>query len=182
MINYDDDFVDDRLKNTTRINPTDQFILKHRDCSWWEKQFLRNTEGTTCSLDPRLFLLENLPSKEDIDSFLEDYKLAKAAVENAKKVNISQELQDLKRSPDRTEALKKAIAERVYPPKSDPLMLDPLYRSVTSPDFVNEFEFNGNIAKAVIHYRSEYGCGEVNSSVEEIVEMFESDKKEEENK
>ncbi len=185
MINCDDNYVDDRLKNTTRINPIDQFILKYRDCKIWEKTFLTATEGSLCRERMRLlndlsmFVCENVKYVHEDDntyeefnpsSFLYFYTLAKAAVENAKKIDISQELQDLKSSPDRMADLRKAIAERVYPPKTDPLMLNPLYRSVTDEDFIGELDdYAHTNSKIYIHYRSEGGAP---SSVEEIVERI----------
>jgi hypothetical protein len=113
-----------------------------------------------------------------INDFIEAYKLAKDALASARKIDLLSELKDLKNSPDRMEALKKAIQERVYPPDiADPLMLNPLYRTVMSEDFIHEFEFNGHIDKFVIHYRGEGGGYD---TVDEIKEAFKSDKKEEE--
>ena len=179
-MSVDDAYEDDRLKNTTSINPIDQFILKYRDCSRFEKAFLRATEGST---DRDRWDLLNLINKfimypeSKITDFIEAYKLAKDALASARKIDLLSELKDLKQSPERMAELKKAIAERVYPPElSDPLMLNPLYRSVTSPDFINEFEFNGHIAKAMVVYRGEVHPG---STVDEIKESFESDTKEE---
>jgi hypothetical protein len=175
-------FEKERLTNLTPINPIDQHVLKYHDCSHEMRKFLKETEGYTCEkrleiLNGSRVLFRYEEEIEDLDNFIEAYQRAKADVENTKQVDLSQSLKDLKKSPERMAALKKAIEERVYPPEiADPLLLNPLYKSVTHPDFVSEFEFNGAIAKAVIHYRRE-GAGY--DSLDEIKESFKNNKKEE---
>ena len=127
----------------------EQYFLKY-DVSGEDHAFFKEMESYPGTKNLEMFVGKTFETPKETGYYLNRmyfllrYIRIAEEIKNATKPNIKRALEDFKNSPERQEALAKAIEDRgpSQPQITDPMLLDPVYRYATSigatPDFTLE--------------------------------------------